>query len=60
MVGPSGKSELEIEERLNDLEKRLYSQNKRWKVIRNILLVIGLVWFALILVGVIQFMSSGS
>lgn len=60
MVGPSGKSELEIEERLNDLEKRLYSQNKRWKVIRNILLVIGLVWLALILVGVIQFMSSGS
>ncbi|MEC2345371.1 hypothetical protein P9H28_14915 [Paenibacillus barengoltzii] len=60
MGGPSNKSELEMEERLNELEKRLYSQDKRWKVIRNILLVIGLVWFALILVGVIQFMSSGS
>lgn len=60
MGGPSNKLELEMEERLNELEKRLYSQDKRWKVIRNILLVIGLVWLALILVGVIQFMSSGS
>jgi hypothetical protein len=60
MGGPSNKSELEMEERLNELEKRLYSQDKRWKVIRNILLVIGSVWLALILIGVIQFMSSGS
>lgn len=60
MGGPSNKSELEMEGRLNELEKRLYSQDKRWKVIRNILLVIGSVWLALSLIGVIQFMSSGS
>ncbi|MCT2194769.1 hypothetical protein ACL02P_17345 [Paenibacillus sp. MB22_1] len=56
----SNKAELEIEQRLNELEKRLYSQDKRWKVIKNILVIIGSVWLALVLIGVIQFISSGS
>ncbi|MNP82117.1 hypothetical protein D3C76_1806590 [compost metagenome] len=49
----------EIELRLRQLEKRMEFYDKRWRIMKRILICVFFIWLLLFLVGVIQFVSSG-
>ncbi|GGG14693.1 hypothetical protein [Paenibacillus aceti] len=49
----------EITNRLDQVEKQLSSQNKRWKTVKKILLIIAGLYLLLIVIGIIQFISAG-
>lgn len=49
----------EITNRLDQVEKQLSSQNKRWKTVKTILLIIAGLYLLLIVIGIIQFISAG-
>ncbi|WP_028596759.1 hypothetical protein [Paenibacillus assamensis] len=49
-----------IEKRLNEVEKQLSSQNKRGKRIKFIFFVVLALFLMLFLIGIAQFLKSGS
>ena len=49
----------EITNRLDQVEKQLSSQNKRWKTVKTILLIIAGLYLLLLVIGIIQFISFG-
>lgn len=49
----------EITNRLDQIEKQLSSQNKRWKTVKTILLIIAAVYLLLMIIGILQFVSAG-
>lgn len=49
---------MDHEQRLSNLEKRMDSHDKKWRIIKNVLIVIFVIWLILFLIGLTQFLIS--
>jgi flagellar basal body-associated protein FliL len=49
---------MDNEQRLSDLEERMTSHEKKWKKVKNILIVILVIWLILFVIGLTQYLIA--